>query len=301
MKQFLTTLLFLLFISAGFAQNGKILRKKQLDLSQTPIWKKITQNDTLLPAYAHLDKLDIYFIIYQSDSLKVKGLIMEPKKAGKYPVVIFNRGGNRDFSQLTPGTLIMATSKLAAEGYVILGSNYRQKDEFGGAEINDVLNLTETAKYVEKADTSRIGMFGWSRGGMMTYLALQKSTKIKTAIVGNGAADLFNTITYRPKMETGVFAECIPNYWENKEAELKKRSALYWADELNKTSSLLILCGTQDKRVNPEQAKSMARKLEEINYDFELMTFDTNHFFTGKRKELNAAVIQWFNQRLKGA
>ena len=45
-------------------------------------------------------------------------------------------------------------------------------------------------------------MLGWSRGGMMTYLALQKSDKIKTAIVGNGPTDLFGLISDRPEMES---------------------------------------------------------------------------------------------------
>ncbi len=92
-----------------------------------------------------------------------------------------------------------------------VNGNYRENDEFGGAEINEVLNLTETIKEIEKADSNCIGMFGWSRGGMMTYLALSKSDKIKTAIIGNGVSDLFETAKSRPRMETNVFAECIPN------------------------------------------------------------------------------------------
>jgi dipeptidyl aminopeptidase/acylaminoacyl peptidase len=298
MKLF-TTLLLTLSVSLGFAQNGKILLKREIDLSKTPIWKKIAKDSVLLPEYAHLSKLNFYAIKYQSDSVRVPGLIIEPKQAGTYPVVIFNRGGNRDYSQLTIGALLVATSKLAAEGYVIMGSNYRKEDEFGGAEVNDVLNLLQTANYVEKADTSRIGMFGWSRGGMMTYLALQKSDRIKTAIVGNGVADLFASAKDRPEMEKKVYAECIPNYWKNREAELRKRSALYWAHELNKTSSLLILSGTEDKRVNPEQAERMAAKLQELNYTFEHKKYKTNHFFTGKRKELNEVVIDWFNTHLR--
>jgi dipeptidyl aminopeptidase/acylaminoacyl peptidase len=182
---------------------------------------------------------------------------------------------------------------------VIIGSNYREKDEFGGAEINDVLNLIEIVKEIKKADSHCIGMYGWSRGGMMTYLALQKSNKIKTAIVGNGASDLFDTAKFRPNMETNVFAECIPDYWKNRESELKKRSAIYWANELDKNSSLLILCGTNDNRVNPEQADKMANKLKEIEYDFELRKFETDHFFTEKKTELNELVIKWFNKRLK--
>lgn len=290
---------FLLFLSFGYSQNGKLLSKTLVDISQTPIWNSISENEQLLPEFEHLNKLNIFSITYQSDGLKVNGIVVEPKEEGKYPVVIFNRGGNREFGKLNFAIMIFYTSKLAEQGYVIIGSNYREKDEFGGAEINDVLNLTETLKEIDKADPNFIGMFGWSRGGMMTYLALQKSDRIKTAIVGNGPTDLFSLISERPAMETRVIAECVPNYEENKEAELKNRSVIHWADELDKNSSLLILCGTRDKRVNPEQARKLATKLTEINYNYELKEFDTDHRFSNKRDELNELVINWFNKRLK--
>ncbi|MFD0991544.1 alpha/beta hydrolase family protein [Mariniflexile jejuense] len=299
MNRILTSIFFLLFLSFGLAQNGQLISKNLVDISNTPIWDRISQDNELHSDFEHLKKLDFYFITYKSDNQKIKGLLIEPKKEGKYPVVIFNRGGNRDFAQLTVATMIMYTSKLAEQGYVIIGSNYREKDEFGGAEINDVLNLTKTINKIEKADSNCIGMFGWSRGGMMTYLALQKSDKIKTAIVGNGVSNLFDTAKFRPKMETNVFAECIPNYWKNKELELKKRSVVYWADELDKNSSLLILCGTNDKRVNPDQADKIAEKLSEINYDFEIRKFETDHYFSEYKTELNEIIIEWFDKRLK--
>jgi dipeptidyl aminopeptidase/acylaminoacyl peptidase len=231
--------------------------------------------------------------------VKVRGIVVEPKAKGKYPVVIFNRGGNRSIGRLTIETLIGYTSKLAEQGYVIIGSNYRENDEFGGTEINDVLNLTETVKEIDKADPNCIGMFGWSRGGMMTYLALQKSENIKTAIIGNGPTDLFGLISDRPKMESNVIAECVPNYSKKKESELKKRSVIYWADKLDKNSSILILCGTNDKRVNPNQSDKIAQKLTEINYDFELKKYETDHYFTEYKDELNELVINWFDNRLK--
>ncbi|WP_181256228.1 alpha/beta hydrolase family protein [Aurantibacter aestuarii] len=299
MYRILTLIFLLLFAGLGFSQNGKLLSKNLVDLSKTPIWNKISENNVLKADFEHLKSLDFYFITYESDGLQVNGLLIEPKKVGKYPVVIFNRGGNRDFGRLTVSTMIMYTSKLANQGYVIIGSNYRKNDEFGGIEINDVLNLTETVKEIEKADSNCIGMFGWSRGGMMTYLALQKSDKIKTAIIGNGPTDLFGIIADRPEMESKVIAECVPNYSENKENELKKRSAVYWGDRLDKKSSLLILCGTNDKRVNPNQADKISDKLEEINYDFELIKFETDHYFTEYKSELNELVIRWFNKRLK--
>lgn len=299
MNRILTSITLLFFINFGFAQNGKLISKNLVDIASTAIWDRVSQDNKLQADFEHLKKLNFYFITYESDKQKVRGLLVEPKKDGKYPVVIFNRGGNRDFAPLTLATMVMYTSKLAGQGYVIIGSNYREKDEFGGVEINDVLHLTETVKEIEKADPNCIGMFGWSRGGMMTYLALQKSDKIKTAIVGNGASDLFDTVKFRPIMETNVFAQCIPDYRNNKDSELKKRSVIYWADELAKNSSLLILCGTNDKRVNPKQADKIAEKLSEINYDFELRKYETDHFFSGYKTELNALVMEWFDKGLK--
>jgi dipeptidyl aminopeptidase/acylaminoacyl peptidase len=294
-------LIFLLFSYLGniYSQNGKIISKTIVELSKTPIWKKISIKDSLTNEYKYLNKLNFYFIKYKSDELEVNGILLEPKKEGKYPVVIFNRGGNREFGRLNVGTMLIFTSKLAEQGYIIIGSNFREKDEFGGSEINDVLNLTETIKEVEKADPNNIGMFGWSRGGMMTYLALGKSDKIKSAIIGNGPTNLFELIKDRPEMETEVIAQCIPNYLINKEIELKNRSVVFWADKLNKKSSLLILCGTNDERVNPKQADEIAEKLTEMKYNFELKKFETDHSFTNKQIELNEIVIKWFNDKLK--
>ncbi|MEX6626804.1 alpha/beta hydrolase family protein [Tenacibaculum salmonis] len=299
MKKIFTILFIFLFINFGFSQNGKILSKKIIDISKTPIWNSVSQNNELRSNFKYLNKLNFYLITYKSDNLKVSGVVIEPKKEGKYPVVIFNGGYNRVPMKSTIRKTIMSVSKLASAGYVVIGSSYREKDEFGGAEINDLLNLITTVKNIEKADSNCIGMFGWSRGGMTTYLALQKSKKIKTAIIGNATVDLFETIKFRPEMETEVFTECIPNYWKNKETELKKRSAIYWADELDKNSSVLIICGTNDKKVNPQQSERIAEKLKKINYNFEFKKFETNHFFHQKTTELNELVIKWFDKNLK--
>jgi hypothetical protein len=110
---------------------------------------------------------------------------------------------------------------------------------------------------------------------------------------------LFDLIADRLEIESKIIAECVPNYLENKETELKKRSVIYWSEELDKSSSLLILCGTNDKRVNPEQADKVAHKLTEIKYDYELRKFETDHFFSAYKTELNELAIEWFDKRLK--
>jgi len=52
------------------------------------------------------DKTECYKIKYLSDGLKVVGFVVKPKAtASKYPVIIFNRGGNREFDKITKETL----------------------------------------------------------------------------------------------------------------------------------------------------------------------------------------------------
>jgi len=284
-------------------KNGEILSKKIINLSEIPpIWNNISENDSLTEVYKYLDNINFYVIIYKSDSLLVNGIIAEPKKEGKFPVIIFNRGGNKEIGKVAKGktlySLIYSASRLVDEEYLVIASCYRENDEFGGSDINDVLNLTETIKTMDKADSNRIGMFGWSRGGMMTYLSLKYSNKIKTAVIGNGPTDLVQLIIERPEMETEVCAKLIPSYEKNKKQELEKRSVLYWVDELDKNASLLILCGAEDKRVNPNQAENLAIKLTEINYDFMLKKFKTDHKFSDKTEELNELIINWFNTNI---
>ena len=72
---------------------------------------------------------------------------------------------------------------------MVVASQYRGNDggegmeEFGGADVNDIFNLIPVLDQNPKADTSRIGMEGTSRGGMMTYLCLKRSCRFKAAVV----------------------------------------------------------------------------------------------------------------------
>jgi len=78
----------------------------------------------------------------------------------------------------------------------------------------------------------------------MTYLTLPRTNEIKAAAVGGAPAD--KTIIDRPNLESNVYAELIPKYWDNKEAELKKRSAVYFADKFPNNVPILMLHGNSD-------------------------------------------------------
>jgi dipeptidyl aminopeptidase/acylaminoacyl peptidase len=196
--------------------------------------------------------------------------------------------------------------ELAKAGYVIVASQYRGngggegKEEFGGADVNDVLNLIPLLSSVPQADTARIGMFGWSRGGMMTYIALTKTARIKAAVVGSGVADLIETTKERPVFDSVVYPKLIPNYASNKEGSLKERSAFYLAEKINKTTPILILQGTADWRVNSRQVIDLTKKFYEVKQPFRFILYEGGeHSLAEHRADYLTQMINWFNTYLR--
>jgi len=269
MKYISILALLLIFISCNGQERKRLISERIIaDLSETPIYPSLTEEENgkiqWKEHYKYLDSINIYSITYLSDGLKINGFLVKPKKKGKYPCIIYNRGGNRNFGSLKIAHGAITLGKIAKEGYVVIASQYRGnggsegEEEFGGADVNDINILTEVLKEIEFADTNKIGMYGWSRGGMMTYIALTKTDKIKAAVVGGAISNSFSLIKDRPKMEKGVLSELIPKYAENKEVELEKRSAIKWVDKFPKNVPILLLHGNSDWRVKPGQSLNLA-------------------------------------------
>ena len=119
----------------------------------------------------------------------MRGYVGVPREEkGPLPAVIFNRGGNRAFSVLRPQVIC----KYAAQGFVVLGSQYRGncggtgQEEFGGADVNDVLRLIDIALELPGTFKGGVYMAGHSRGGMMTYRCCALDDRIVAAAVGSG-------------------------------------------------------------------------------------------------------------------
>ncbi len=259
------------------SQDGKIVEKEKLMLSDSVIAKIHKADSTMITA---LEKIEFYRITYLSDSLKIKGFIAKPIGKGSFPCIISNRGGTGEFGQWTETGIGFFLGKLASWGYVVVASQYRGNDgsegqeEAGGKDINDVLNLVTTLNEIDNADTSRIGIEGASRGGMMTYLALKNTCAFKAAVVLAGAANAFKQLTNRPDFEEHVYSKYIPDYYENKEEALKARSAVFWADQMCKTTPILLMHGSSDWRVTASESLELVNKLYEYKHPIRFMLFE---------------------------
>src|SRR5919202_4580567 len=144
--------------------------------------------------------LELLKIKYLSDGLKVSGFIYKPKGVAgkKFPVVIWNRGGVGEDTIISVENFLdlYEMHRYASEGFVVLASQYRGydggegRDEVGGADTDDVLNLIPLARSLGYADMTRVFMFGFSRGAQMTLQAIRRGAPLRAAVVVGAPTDV---------------------------------------------------------------------------------------------------------------
>ena len=199
--------------------------------------------------------------MYKSDGYSIVSYIAIPeecltqKKA--YPAIIYNRGGNRDYGINDSNYIAYIASGLDK---IVLASNYRGStrsggtDEFGGADVNDVIKLLDLCEKFEFVDNDKMYMFGISRGGMMSYMAARRDNRIKKIAVGGGVADAF--MSYNDRDDKNIIMEELMGGSPTEiPEEYEKRSATYWANEIK--CPILIIHSKLDSRVSFSQAQKI--------------------------------------------
>lgn len=252
--------------------------------------------------FEYLDDLKLERITYRSNTLRVRGAIVQPKAPGPYPCVIYLRGGNRDFGRLSDWKIAKGMARMASWGYVVVATEYRGVaggtglEQFGGAEVNDVLNLIPLLENLPQADASRMALNGGSRGGMMTFLALKASDRFQAAVVRAGLTDLHRWVRERPGIES-VLRELIPGYASDRERVLKERSAVHWAERLKSKAPVLMFHGSSDWRILPGSSLDMAAALQKARHPYRLIMLEgSDHGLNEHRDEVEAQTRAWLDR-----
>lgn len=219
-----------------------------------------------------------YKIKYKSDEEEVIGFICAPgdylEKA--YPVLIFNRGGWFEEYKNEPFRIQF----FARFGFIVLATQYRGVDggtgvdEFGGADVNDVVKLVDLADMFTFTN-GKIYMFGWSRGAMQTYITLSRDGRIDAAVCGAGPTDLWSFYSGQKGIEVQL-RQMVGNPYLVPE-EYEARSAVKWPDKIN--TPLWIVHGTEDRRVLFCHSQNLYDAMTELGKDVNLTLYpDLDHF-----------------------
>jgi len=242
-------------------------------------------------------------ITYLSGNLKVKGYLAYPKDGGgKYPCIIWNRGGYGDKGAIDRFNAKGIFGQLASWGYVVFTSQYRGndggegEDEIGGEDVNDVLNIIPLADELHFADKNNWGIEGWSRGGMMAYLTLLKNPDFKCAVLVGAISNLKKYVESSDNRNS-IYKDMIGK--KDFEKKLEDRTILNFTEKLPRIPYLLIH-GSNDETVPVSQTIEIAKKFKESGIEHHLVIMENgDHFLKKHRKEVDQLKKDWYRKYLK--
>lgn len=250
-----------------------------------------------------LNNVNVSKVVYNSDGFLVEGYSAKPNDAGekKYPLILWNRGGDEKSGKLDDFLASGILGEIASWGFIVIASQYRNNDEFGGKEINDVLNILKIGMSLPYFDGENIGVEGWSRGGMMTYQLLTKINFFKCAAVVAGLADPESNFERNKKLKEKFYSLFRNADVERIREEISKRAAVDFYEKISPETPLLLIHGTSDDKVSYNDSLIMHSKLSKIKRaEIQLETIENgDHYLSKDRERVKNIRKKWFNKYLK--
>ncbi len=216
------------------------------------------------------------------DGTKVSGLFYKPAGSGdeKLPFILFIHGGpvwqdqyEFDFSRQI----------LAAGGYAVAAVNYRGSNgrgidyskaiyaDWGNLEVQDLLGAVDYLTEQGWIDKDRLGIGGWSYGGILTDYTIASDTRFKAACSGAGSAmqlSMYGIDQYLLQWNEEIG---LPWTKEGLDRYLKLSYPFTHADRI-KTPTLFMV-GQNDFNVPSEGTEQMYAALKTLNVPTKLVVY----------------------------
>ncbi len=249
--------------------------------------------------FASFSAIQLHELTYWSEGLRIKAYLGLPQAtAAKMPALVFNAGGTGEKGALSSMTAAATVGLYASWGYVVIASQYRGRggsegtEEWGAGDVEDALNALTLLQGLEYVDTERIGIIGGSRGGMMALQMLARTNAFKAAIT-------FGAPTYFVGLPKDAYIMSLAEKFLPEpfsEEELRKRSVAFFTEKFCKTTPLLVLHGSGDRRVEADHAYRLGEGLQKSLHPYKLIIYDNaDHVLAGRREESNADMRAWTN------
>jgi dipeptidyl aminopeptidase/acylaminoacyl peptidase len=248
------------------------------------------------------------------DGTTVHGLIVKPAgyKAGtKYPTLLIVHGGPNAQDQ---HAFSFDREFLAANGYVVLAINYRgsagrgnafQKAihaDWGNLESQDLIGAVDEAIRQGIADPARLGIGGWSYGGISTDNVIARDTRFKAAVSGAGVAlvmSLYGVDQYIHQYDNELGQPWKP---QNLEKWTRSSYAFFNVDKIK--TPTLFMGGEKDFNVPIAGGEQMYQALKSNGIDTQLVIYPGQfHGLTipSYERDRLQRYLNWFNKYLQSA
>ena len=281
----------------------------EISLARSGTLTRLTRvNDSFLAGIA-LGRVE-RFQARSADGTTVDGFLTLPPgyEAGtKLPALLRIHGGPA--SQYSVG-FEWEWQMFAAYGYAVIAANPRGSTgygtsfsraiwaDWGGKDFEDVMAAVDHVVAMGIADPDRLGVGGWSYGGILTDYVIAKTTRFKAATSGASIANIlagYGTDHYQYEYEVELG---LP--WKTRDAWLRISSSFFDVEKV--TTPTLFLCGQLDMNVpllNTEQIYQAVRRAGRA--DTELVIYPGQWHGIRKpsyRRDLHERYLAWYDRYL---
>ena len=271
--------------------------------------KLTTHNDALISELNLVPTEDIE--AKAKDGNEVHGLLTRPagmKDGAPVPTILFIHGGPNGQDEHAFDFL---RQWLATRGYAVLNVNYRGSSgrgqaysqaifaDWGDKEVLDLKALVDKTIAIGVADPARLGVGGWSYGGILTDYMIASDNRFKAAISGAGTA--FPLSFYGVDQYILQYDNEIGPPWKAAQLYLKLSYPLLEADKRIHTPTL-FMGGTSDFNVPLLGGEQMYQALRSLGVPTELVVYPGQfHGFTRPSfiRDRYERWLAWYDKYLK--
>jgi dipeptidyl aminopeptidase/acylaminoacyl peptidase len=244
------------------------------------------------------------------DGTDIEGVLTRPVgySSGKVPFLLNPHGGPTGASLNTFSGTIQV---LAANGFAVLQPNFRgstgkglafsqaNKNTWGKGDYEDCMSGVDAMIANGIADPDRLGAFGWSYGGYMTFWILTQTDRFKAVSPGAGLTNIYSMYSQNDIQRYLRWFYSDKSPWDAQE--------LYWDRSpmkyvRNVKTPTMIMHGQVDTRVPIAQAQEFYMALKEMKVPVEFVVYPReNHGFTEPRHNMDRVrrYVRFFSKYLK--
>ncbi|HEX3467734.1 MAG TPA: S9 family peptidase [Candidatus Elarobacter sp.] len=270
--------------------------------------RKLTAENAYLGGYqiARRERVDWK----SDDGTPINGVLTYPigyQPGKKYPLVLDIHGGPVGTSTWDFGTIEGNICQvLAAHGFLVLQPNYRGSDNEGDAFLQSIVphvtsgpgrdNLAgvEAIKRMGIVDEARIGVSGWSGGGLQTGWLVGHASYWRAAVAGAGVYDWWEQAVLADINEQFAMDFLGTSPWTKEgRAAFDAESPITYASAIR--TPLLILSDTGDQRVPIAQSYALYHAIHDRGGTVKFVAFPRAGHFPADPVGREAAEQQWTN------
>ncbi len=250
------------------------------------------------------------FTSKSKDGTEVHGIVVKPASyaAGqKYPMILYIHGGPNGQDGHAFG---FDRQFFAAHGYVVLSVNYRGSSgrgaafqkaifaDWGNKEVVDLVGAVDQMIASGIADPNRLGIGGWSYGGILTDYTIASDPRFKAAISGAGSA--LQTSMYGHDQYTRQYDNEIGPPWKTQDLWIKISYPFFHADRIK--TPTLFLGGEKDFNVPVEGGEQMYQALRSLGVDTQLIIYPGQYHgitMPSYQRDRLERYVAWYDKYLK--